>query len=346
MVRLGRCGVSDTWRDRNVLVTGCSGFLGSWLTGELVAAGAHVVGLIRDWVPHSRLLTEDLVSRIVTVRGEVEDFYTLERVLNEYEIEAVFHLAAQTIVGTANRDPLSTFETNIKGTWSLLEACRRVGTVKRIVVASSDKSYGIQEELPYHEGMPLQGRFPYDVSKSCADLLAQSYHSTYGLPICITRCANFYGGGDLNYNRIVPGTILSILKGERPLIRSDGTFVRDYLYILDAARACLLLGEKMEKESIHGQAFNFSSGLRIQALEMAQRIVALMGREDLAPVIVNDAKNEIPVQYLSSAKAQEMLGWRPQYSLDDGLGETISWYRTFFERHLNSDSRRYSQASA
>ncbi|MFQ5875038.1 MAG: GDP-mannose 4,6-dehydratase, partial [Dehalococcoidia bacterium] len=323
--------MSDAWRYRKVLVTGCSGFLGSWLTGELLAEGAQVVGLVRDWVPQSRLLTEKLVSRIVTVRGDVEDLYTLERVLNEYEIDAVFHLAAQTIVGTANRDPLATFETNIKGTWNLLEACRRVGSVQRIIVASSDKAYGVQEQLPYDEATPLQGRFPYDVTKACADLLAQAYHATYGLPVCVTRCANFYGGGDLNFNRLVPGTILSVLKGERPVIRSDGTFVRDYLYIVDAARACMLLAEKMERLPIHGQAFNFSSEVRIEAREMAQHILTLMGREDLTPVILDQAENEIPAQYLSSARTRDLLGWTPQYPLEQGLQETIAWYRAFFQ---------------
>ena len=248
---------NNYWTDKNVFITGCTGLLGSWLTMELVKRGANVTGLIRDLVPRSNLNWSGFNDKINIVRGELEDFFVLERTLNEYEIDTVFHLGAQTIVSIANRNPLSTFESNIKGTWNILEACRRVATVSRVVVASTDKAYGEQETLPYDEKFPLLGSHPYDVSKSCADLVSQAYHKTYQLPVCVTRCGNFYGGGDLNFNRIVPGTIKSVLNNETPIIRSDGTYIRDYFYILDAVEAYLLLAEKIDSLDIHGEAFNF-----------------------------------------------------------------------------------------
>lgn len=319
------------WRFRNVLVTGCTGLLGGWVVEELLARGARVVGLIRDWVPHSRTLTEDLLAKLIVVRGSVEEEAVVERAVNEYEIDTVFHLAAQTIVTIATRNPASTFESNIRGTWTVLEAARRCPTVKGIVIASSDKAYGAQETLPYEEISPLLGRFPYDVSKACADLLAQAYAATYGLPVVVTRCGNFFGGGDLNFSRIVPGTIHSVLQGKPPQIRSDGTYVRDYLYVRDAALACLLLAEGLRERPLAGEAFNFSYEQPLTARELVGRILKLMEREDLEPVILNEAEHEIPRQYLSSRKAREVLGWRPAFNLDEGLQETIAWYRKFFE---------------
>ncbi len=319
------------WQDRNVLVTGCTGLLGSWLTETITQNSAHVVGLIRDSVPRSRLVQERVIDRITVVHGEIEDYLLLERTLNEYEIETVFHLAAQTIVGIANRNPLSTFETNIKGTWNLLEACRRVSTVKQVIVASSDKAYGSQEVLPYDETMPLRGEHPYDVSKSCADLIARAYYCTHRLPICVTRCGNFYGGGDLNFNRIVPQTIRSVIRGERPIIRSDGKALRDYIYIEDAVHAYLLLAERMAEDSgLYGEAFNFSCEKPATVLELVELILQLMGRTDLRPVILNKASNEIERQYLSAAKARKLLGWQPLFSLEEGLRHTIKWYQMFF----------------
>ena len=237
------------WRDRNVFVTGATGLLGSWLVETLLKARANVVGLVRDWVPQSRLFNRNLDQRLIMVRGAVEDFYTLERTLNEYEIDTVFHLAAQTLVEIANRNPLSTFETNVRGTWNLLEACRRVPTVRRIVLASSDKAYGDQKALPYSEEAPLQGSHPYDVSKSCADLIAAAYFKTYGLPVCVTRCGNFYGGGDLNFSRVVPGTIRSVLSDERPVIRSDGASLREFIFVENAVSAYMTLAEALTKRS-------------------------------------------------------------------------------------------------
>ena len=319
------------WKDRNVFVTGCTGLLGSWTTKYLVERGANVTGLVRDLVPRSNLNTSGIHDLINIVRGSVEDYETLERALNEYEIETVFHLAAQTIVTIANRNPLSTFESNIKGTWNVLEACRRSPLVKRIVVASSDKAYGDQEKLPYEEKTPLEGRHPYDVSKSCADLICRAYYETYGLPVCVTRCGNFYGGGDLNFNRIVPDTIRSVLNGKPPVIRSDGSCIRDYFYIEDGVEAYLLLAEKMDDLKIHGKAYNFSNELQISVLDMVNRVLKVMG-SDQKPVILNQASNEIKHQYLSAKKAREMLGWKPKYTVDEGLKRTVSWYKDFFKK--------------
>jgi len=323
--------MTNFWKSRNVFVTGCTGLLGSYLTQMLVEQKANVVGLVRDLVPKSNLIQTGVYDQINIVRGCVEDFLTVERALNEYEVDTVFHLAAQTIVGTANRNPLSTFESIIKGTWCVLEACRRVPIVKRIVVASSDKAYGEQEKLPYDETSPLKGSHPYDVSKSCADLIAYAYYNTYKLPVCITRCGNFYGAGDLNFNRIVPGTICSVLNNEPPVIRSDGTFIRDYFYVKDAALAYMHLAEKMDDTKIHGEAFNFSNELQIPVLELVNKILKLMGRTDLKPVILNQAEHEIKHQYLSAKRAREMLGWKPRYNMDDALKETIEWYTKFLE---------------
>ncbi|MFC1904256.1 GDP-mannose 4,6-dehydratase [Chloroflexota bacterium] len=322
---------SVTWHNRNVFVTGCTGLLGSWLTRALVDRGANVVGLVRDNVPRANFFQLGLDKRISAVRGEVENYFLLERTINEYEIDTVFHLAAQTIVTIANRNPIATFETNIKGTWNILEACHRNQTVKRIVVASSDKAYGEHEVLPYKEDAPLKGSHPYDVSKSCTDLVTTAYGDTYDLPACVTRCGNFYGGGDLNFNRVVPGTIRSLIFNERPVIRSDGTLIRDYIYILDAVEAYILLAEKMEELTIKGEAFNFSNELQLNVLDMTGKILEVMGREDLAPVILNEAKGEIKHQYLSAEKARKVLGWQSKYSLEEGLRETVNWYREFFK---------------
>ena len=326
--------VPDFWYDRNVFVTGCTGILGSWLTRELVRRGANVVGLVRDRVPRSLILNAAEWGAVSAVHGEIEDLPLVERALNEYEIETVFHLAAQTIVGTANRSPLSTFESNIKGTWVLLEAARRSRSVRRLVVASSDKAYGDHTQLPYDETFPLQGRHPYDVSKSCADLIAQSYHATFRLPVAVTRCGNLYGGGDLNWNRLVPGTIKSFLRRERPVIRSDGTFVRDYFFVQDAVHAYLELAVAMDRDELWGEAFNFSNELQITVLDLVRALARLMECADLEPVILGEAPAEIQHQYLSAEKARRVLGWRPRYDLDTGLRETVDWYRGFFASDL------------
>ena len=294
--------------------------------GDVIRQNLHRLGLDR---------------RIIAVRGCVEDFDTVERTLNEYEIEMVFHVAAQAIVGISNDNPRSTFSTNIAGTWTVLEACRRARRVRAVVLASSDKAYGAQDELPYQEETPLEGRHPYDVSKSCADLIAQSYWHTYRLPVGITRCGNFFGGGDLNFNRIVPGTIRSLYDGQRPTIRSDGTLRRDYIYIQDAVLAYVLLAERLLQGAAHGQAFNFSNETPLTVLEIAALVGRLMRREGLKPVILNEATNEIPHQFLSAQTARRELGWRPRYTMEEGLRETIAWYRAYFD-----DQRLSAEASA
>lgn len=321
--------MSDFWRDRPTFVTGATGLVGGWLVRRLLAAGAPVVCLVRDWVPQSELVRAGMLAQAISVRGDVRDHALLERVLGEYEVDTVIHLAAQTIVPIANRNPVSTFETNIGGTWALLEACRRSPIVKQIVLASSDKAYGDQERLPYDEETPLQGRHPYDVSKSCADLIAQAYAVTYGLPVAITRCGNFYGGGDLNWNRIVPGTIRSVLRGQRPVIRSDGRFVRDYFYVEDGAAAYMLLAERLAADrSLCGQAFNFSNEMPVTVLALVEQILRLMG-SGLQPDIRKEASNEIRCQHLSAARARQVLGWQPLFALEEGLQRTIAWYREF-----------------
>ena len=318
------------WQDRRVLVTGATGLLGSWLTRRLVEAGTDVVCLVRDWVPRSELVRCSVIDRVNVVRGDVRDRDVLERTIGEYETATVFHLAAQTIVGIANRNPISTFESNIQGTWNVLEACRRSPGVRSIVVASSDKAYGDQETLPYNEDTPLAGRHPYDVSKSCADLIAQTFAHTYGLPVAVTRCGNFYGGGDLNWNRIVPGTIRSVLRGERPVIRSDGQFVRDYFYVEDGAAAYMLLAEQLDRHSdLRGRAFNFSNESEVTVLSMVQRILGAM-QSSLEPEVLSQATGEIRRQSLNAQRARTDLNWAPLFTLDQGLERTISWYREFF----------------
>lgn len=322
-------GNNRFWRDRPTLVTGGTGLVGGWVVRRLVELGADVVCLVRDWVPHAELVRSRLVERVKVVRGDVVDGTLLERALGEYEIDTVIHLAAQTIVGIANRNPVSTFETNVRGTWALLEACRRSPAVKQVVVASSDKAYGEQRELPYTEEMPLLARHPYDASKACADMIAQAYAATYRLPVVVSRCGNFYGGGDLNWNRLVPGTIRSILRGARPVIRSDGQYVRDYFYVEDGAAAYTLLIERLAaNRDLRGRAFNFSNETLVTVLEMVQRILGLM-ESDLKPDVRNEATNEIRRQYLSAVSARLELGWRPLFALDEGLRRTIAWYGDF-----------------
>lgn len=323
--------MSEFWTDRPTFVTGATGLVGCWVVRRLAQRGAKIICLVRDWVAESELIRSGLLNQTTIVRGDLCDQIMLERALGEYEVDTVLHLAAQTIVGIANRNPISTFQSNIAGTWSLLEACRRSPTVKQIVVASSDKAYGIHEHLPYDESAPLQGSHPYDVSKSCADLIAQTYAKTYQSPVVITRCGNFYGGGDLNWNRIIPGTIRSILRCQPPVIRSDGTFIRDYFYVEDGAAAYLHLAEKLAANpSLKGEAFNFSNELQLTAMDVVQNLLQEM-RSTLKPVVLNQASNEIPHQYLTAAKARRVLGWKPLYSFSEGLRRTVDWYREFLE---------------
>lgn len=318
------------WLDRPTFVTGGTGLVGSWLIKRLLEAGADVVCLVRDWVPQSEMVRAGYIEKVNVVRGDIRDRDVLERALGEFEIDTVIHLAAQTIVTIANRNPISTFETNIGGTWNLLEACRRSPKVKQIVVASSDKAYGDQETLPYDETTPLQGQHPYDVSKSAADLIAHTYAKSFGLPVAITRCGNFYGGGDLNWNRIIPGTIRSVLRGQRPIIRSDGEYIRDYFYVEDGAAAYMLLAEQLSaRRELKGEAFNFSNEIQVSVREIVDRVLKLM-KSNLKPEIMNETSNEIRHQYLIAQKARRMLNWKPLFNLDEALALTIHWYKDFF----------------
>jgi CDP-glucose 4,6-dehydratase len=321
------------WRDRRVFVTGATGFIGGWVIKDLLAAGAQIAVLVPDIDPQAELYRSGDVQRVTVINGRLEDLSTIERAINGYAVQTVIHLAAQAIVSTAQRSPLSTFEANIRGTYHVLEACRlHRDLVSEVVIASSDKAYGMQPVLPYTEDMPLQGRNPYEVSKSCADLLAQSYAHTYDLPVVIARCGNVYGGGDLNWSRIIPGAIRAIWKGERPIIRSDGTYLRDYIYVKDIARAYLRVAEMLHAGNVAGQAFNFSTDQPVAVTALVNEVSRLMGRTDLEPQVLNCAQGEIRDQNLSSRKAQQMLDWAPSYDLDSGLRETIAWYEGFLAR--------------
>ncbi len=323
--------MSNSWRDQRVFVTGATGVVGSWVVKDLLTQGASVVVLIRDADPQSELYRSGDIHGVSVVNGALEDFSTLDRAISAHEIDTVFHLGAQAIVGAAHRFPLTTFESNIRGSYNLLEACRvHRDTLRRVVIASSDKAYGYQANLPYTEEMRLSGKYPYEVSKSCADLIAQCYHRTYDLPVAIARCGNVYGGGDLNWSRIVPGTVQSFLRGQRPVIRSDGTYLRDYVYVKDVARAYLRLAECLDDERVRGQAFNFSAESPVNVLQLVVMIQDLMGCAHLQPEVRNCAEGETRDQYLSASKARAMLGWQAEYDLEAGLKETISWYRRFF----------------
>lgn len=318
------------WKHRPVLVTGAGGFISSWLCSALLDEGALVVGIVRDSAGERLLRLHGIDDRIELVRGSITDYSLVERALTEYEITTVFHLAAQALVVAANRSPISTFESNIRGTWNLLEAARNCETVTRMVVASSDKAYGSQSSLPYQESHPLNGRYPYDASKVCADVLSRSYAATFRLPVVVTRFANIYGGGDLNWSRIIPGTIRWALNGEDPIIRSDGTMERDYVHVDDAIRGYLAAGKMSNEQDVIGKAFNFGSGSPISVIDLAQMILAKIP-SSVSPKVLGVATGEIDRQYLDSTLAREMLGWEPQVSLEKGLAKTIDWYSSYFQ---------------
>lgn len=316
------------WKNRTAFVTGATGFVGAHIARSLVEKGARVVCLQRDNVRANALEFFNLRPQVTVINGALEDFDLMQRVLNEYEVEVVFHLAAQALVGAANRSPISTFESNIRGTYYLLEACRLTSTIKRVVVASSDKAYGSHKELPYTEDYPLHGLFPYDASKVCTDVISRSYAQTYDLPVAVTRFANIYGPGDLNLSRIIPGTIISILKNEQPIIRSDGTPKRDFVYVDDVTSAYLQLAEKIEE--VKGEAFNFGSNAPVQMLDLVQRIIRVAGKEgEIEPHVMLQTKivREIDEQYLASDKARKILGWQSNIGLDEGLKLTFDWYQ-------------------
>jgi CDP-glucose 4,6-dehydratase len=319
--------VPFNWTDRHVLVTGATGIVGSWLCEELVRLGAFVVAMVRDDDPQSRFYTGGIANRCTIMRGDLVHFDQCMRAMNDYDVETVFHLGAQTIVGAALRDPMDCFESNIRGTYNLLEAARRLSPlVKEIVVASSDKAYGDSDVLPYTEDMPLRGRHPYDVSKSCTDLLSDTYAHTYNMNVTVARCGNIYGAGDLNWSRIVPGTVRSILLGQRPVLRSSGGNIRDYIYVRDVVSAYISLAEQSERSEIRGQAFNFSPESRFSVLDIVHAIGKVMNVQP-DPLILNNAQSEILDQTLDSSKAHRLLNWHADWKLEDGLRETVEWYR-------------------
>lgn len=320
----------SNWKNRNVLVTGGNGFIGSHLVNELVEKQANVIVLVRDLSNNVLYKYFNIESKIIQVQGDLVNYNQIERVLNEYSIDSCFHLAAQALVQVANRSPLSTFESNIKGTWNLLEACRNTKFIERVIVASSDKAYGVQEKLPYTEESPLLGIYPYDASKACADILSRSYFVSYGLPVAITRNANTFGGGDLNFSRIIPDAIRCILHDEEFIIRSDGTPERDYMYVKDAVSGYIALAENIERKDVKGEAFNFGTGKPISVINLYKKIAPLCGKPDAKPKVLGKAKNEIDRQYLSIDKAKEILNWEPRYLIEQGLKETIEWYKSYF----------------
>ena len=320
------------WHGHRVLVTGATGLVGSWLVRDLLAKGADVVALARDWDPQSELIRSGDVNRVTVVNGVVEDLGAVTRALNHSSCDTLFHLAAQTQVGAAHRDPYETFESNVRGTYTVLEACRRLAPrVQRIVVASSDKAYGDAPTLPYTESTALDARYPYDTSKLCTDFLTRSYVVTYGLPATIARCGNIYGGGDLNWDRIVPGTIRWLLANERPILRSNGRLTRDYVYVKEVVGAYETLAEQVERPEVRGEAFNFSAEKPMSVLEIVAAVTDAVG-STLRPDIRDTAVGEIRDQYLDSSRARQVLGWRTTWTLESALAETVAWYREFLAR--------------
>ncbi len=317
------------WQDRSVFVTGATGHLGGWLVRRLVEASADVVCLVRDCPPECDFIRTGLVDQVKVVNGDLIDPELMKRIIAEHHVDTVFHLAAQCIVSTANHDPISTFDTNIRGTWTLLDAIRLTSSVRQVVVASTDKVYGESARLPYVEDMPLLAVYPHDVSKACAEMVAGSYVATYGLNLAFTRLPNVYGGGDLNWSRIIPGTIRSILQHKQPVINSNGTYIRDYLYVEEAIAAHLALAEQLaDNPDLRGQAFNISSETYMTVLQVVDHLLNIMG-SSLQPVVRDQARNEIKHQYLSAAKARQMLGWQPEFTTEEGLQRTIDWYREY-----------------
>ena len=320
------------WQDKKVFITGGTGFVGTWLVKELVEKGAAVHCLVKELPAGSNFTKLGLDKKVTLLFGDVLDKEFLKLSFNKYQIDTVFHLAAQPLVQIALKNPSETLEINIMGTVNILEACRLTPGVKSIVIASSDKAYGSSEKLPYDESHRLKGEYPYDVSKSCTDLIAQTYGKTYSLPIGITRCSNIYGGGDLNFDRIIPETIKHILFNEDILIRSNGKFVREFFYVKDAAHCYVLLAEKVVELNFKGEAFNFGTDTPIRILDLVTEIIEVSVRKDIKVNILDTAKAEIKDQYLSSKKAKEILHWSPEYSLKRGLKETYDWYKEYFKR--------------
>ena len=319
------------WKNKNVLITGNEGFLGSNLTKILISADANIVGLDIEVKRKNTLFNKEDYKKIVTVKGSVADYNLVKNIISKYKIEVVLHLGAEAIVGKCIKNPLLTFSSNIEGTWNILEVCRNSKTVKSIVTASSDKAYGSHKILPYKEDASLHGDHPYDVSKSCADLIAYTYFHTYGLPVAITRCGNIYGPGDFNFSRIVPDTVRCMLANKPIEIRSDGKFTRDYVFVEDIANGYILLAEKLNVLKLGGEAFNFSDENPITVIELVKKLYQLDGKKPNYKIL-NQAKYEIKHQYLASQKARKILKWKPEFTLETGLKKAINWYTKYFKK--------------
>jgi len=314
------------WKHKQVLITGHEGFLGSWLTKILVKKEANVIGVDKE-IDRPLSVLNGARKKIKVIKGNIVHQKVLAEIIDQHQPQYIFHLAAEAIVERALKDPVRSFKSNIEGTWNLLEASRGKTYIDGIIVASSDKAYGEHRQLPYKENFSLQGQHPYDVSKSCTDLICQTYYHTYDVPVCITRCGNIYGPGDYHFSRIVPDTVRSIINDQQLVIRSNGKFTRDYIYIEDIVDAYLLLGQKMKKQNLAGQAFNFSGEKPISVLGLYDKIASAENKLDLRPKILNEAKYEICHQYLSAQKARKVLNWQAKHTLDQGLTKTINWYR-------------------
>lgn len=318
---------SSFWKDKNVFLTGASGMVGGHIAQRLISYGANVIALLRSKDPRAYFYSEGIDKKTIFAYGDLKDFWRICDIVTRYEIETILHLGAQPIVGTALTNPIETFRTNVNGTMNILEAARKAPTVKQIVVASSDKAYGTSAKLPYSEDMPMRGNAPYEVSKSCADLISLSYAETYEMPITVTRFGNIYGPGDLNFNRIIPGAIKAGLTDTVLNIRSDGKMIREYLYVEDVVNGYLMLAENIKKTA--GEAFNFSSGERFNVTGVVEKVENCLGKK-IRTKILNIAKNEIREQYLSSEKIRKLLGWNAKYIIEEGLKEMIPWYKKFF----------------
>ncbi len=319
-----------TYPDRALLVTGGQGFLGSWLVDRLLQEGALVIVPQRPAREGSRFARERLEERCELVQLDLLDLRSVLRTLDEHEVELVFHLGAQTVVGEASRSPLPTFQTNVRGTYNLLEACRigrLKGAERRVVVASSSHVYGGQGNLEYSEQIDLRPSRPYDVSKACVDMIARCYAATYELPVGVTRLTNVYGGGDQNWSRLVPDAARALARDERPVIRSDGTAERDWLYVEDAVEVYLAVARSLEDPGLWGRAWNAGLGELVSVLELVQKLIAVSGKE-LEPDVQDQGQGqgEVDQRYLDSTAIREQLGWRPQWGLEEGLGEAYRWY--------------------
>ena len=323
---------NNFWEVKNVLITGGTGFLGSWLTKELVERKAKVYCFVKKIQKDSNFERMGLNRQAKVVFGSILDIDLLKFYLDKYQIDSVFHLAAQQLVQVALKNPSDTIKTNVLGTTNVLEACRQNGQIKRIVVASTDRAYGSYEKPPCQEYYPLKGEYPYDVSKSCADLIAQAYAKTYKMPIAITRCSNIYGGGDFNFDRIIPETIKHLLFNEEITIRSNGKFKREFFYVKDAVFAYLMLAEKISELNLCGEAFNFGSNSPVEILEVVKKIISISEVKNAIINVLDSAQAEVKDQYLSSKKAKEILGWEPKYNLERGLKETYNWYKEYFKK--------------